>query len=209
MDRTLFRTLVQPFCFSLLHLSAARELPGDPPNLRHGTAAGFPLCGSAADLSEAAETSHYLKQRRCTMSQRHPFARCRYRRFGRDSQPTCVRRELCAGHLDACSLRPFRRRAWSRAPRRNHLIMHSFEPVPDSVYVAAARLTAAWRTPTVAKCLRHLPLRFSPRERVGYRLHSRQHDVQPRPCPLHTHLFHPHTARSCRVLRVSTRGVRV
>ena len=88
-------------------------------------------------------------------------------------------------------------------------VMHIFERVPDNVYVYAARRTAAWRTPTVAKFLRYLPLRLSPRERVGYRLHSRQHDVQPRPCPLHTHLFHPHTARSCRVLRVSTRGVRV
>ena len=57
-------------------------------HVHHGNAAGFPLCGSAAELSEDAETSHYLKQRRCTMSQRHPFARCRRRRFGRDSQPS-------------------------------------------------------------------------------------------------------------------------
>jgi len=39
-------------------------------------------------------------------------------------------------------------------------VMLSFEYVPDSVYVAAARRTAAWRTPTVAKFLRHLPLAF-------------------------------------------------
>ena len=89
MDRTLFHTLVQPFCFCLLHLSAARANHAEI-HRTHGTAAGFPLCGSATDFSEAAETSHYLKQRRCTMSQRHPFARCRCRRFGRDSQPTYV-----------------------------------------------------------------------------------------------------------------------
>ena len=72
-------------------------------------------------------------------------------------------------------------------------VMHIFERVPDNVYVYAARRTAAWRTPTVAKFLRYLSLRLSPRERVGYRLlHSRQHDVQPRPCPLHTDLFHQH-----------------
>ena len=47
-----------------------------------------------------------------------------------------------------------------------------FEHVPDSVYVAATCRTAAWRSPTVAKFLCHLPLRFSPRERVGYRLHN-------------------------------------
>ena len=87
--------------------------------------------------------------------------------------------------------------------------MHIFERVPDNVYVYAARRTAAWRTPTVAKFLRYLPLRLSPRERVGYRLHSGQHDVQPRPCPLHKYLFHQHMARSCAVLRLSTRGVRL
>src|SRR6056300_1115513 len=88
-------------------------------------------------------------------------------------------------------------------------VMNIFERVPDNVYVYAARRTAAWRTPTVAKFLRYLSLRLSPRERVDYRLHSRQHDVQQRPCPLHTDLFHQHVARSCAVLRLSTRGVRL
>jgi hypothetical protein len=88
-------------------------------------------------------------------------------------------------------------------------VMHIFERVPDNVYVYAARRTAAWRTPTVAKFLRYLPLRLSPRERVGYRLHSGQHNVQPRPCPLHKYLFHQHMARSCAVLCLSTRGVRL
>ena len=87
--------------------------------------------------------------------------------------------------------------------------MHIFERVPYNVYVYAARLTAAWRTPTVAKFLRYLPLRLSPRELVGYRLHSGQHDVQPRPCPIHKDLFQQHMARSCAVLRLSTRGVRL
>ena len=87
--------------------------------------------------------------------------------------------------------------------------LHIFERVPDNVYVYAARRTAAWRTPTVAKFLRYLPLRLSPRERVGYRLHSGQHNVQPRPCPLHKYLFHQHMARSCAVLCLSTRGVRL
>ena len=87
--------------------------------------------------------------------------------------------------------------------------MHINERVPDNVYVYAARRTAAWRTPTVAKFLRYLPLRLSPRERVGYRLHSGQHDVQPRPCPLHKYLFHQHMARSCAVLCLFTRGVRL
>ena len=88
-------------------------------------------------------------------------------------------------------------------------VMHIFERVPDNVYVYAARRTTAWRTPTVAKFLRYLPRRLSPRERVGYRLHSGQHDVQPRPCPLHKYLFHQHMARSCAVLCLFTRGVRL
>ena len=88
-------------------------------------------------------------------------------------------------------------------------VMNIFERVPVSVYVAAARRTAAWHTPTVPKFLRHLPLTSSPRERVGYRLHNRHHDVQPRPRPLHTDLFHQHTARSCSGVRLSTRGVRL
>ena len=88
-------------------------------------------------------------------------------------------------------------------------VMNIFELVPVSVYVAAARRIAAWHTPTVPKFLRHLPLTSSPRERVGYRLHNRHHDVQPRPSPLHIDLFHLHTARSCNGVRLCTRGVRV
>jgi len=46
-------------------------------------------------------------------------------------------------------------------------VMNIFELVPVSVYVAAARRTAAWHTPTVPKFLRHLPLTVRVRVNVS------------------------------------------